>query len=208
MEGVVVQMSPEKTKEYEEALWQRAEEFSVIRRALQQELEKLDKLFIERPLSSLNLYEKEKRGHEEKRYWEIKAEIEKIIAEENKLEDVILRLTANSITENEITHMLPEQNEEQRALSKRKKRILEEKQRLGIDPRGVMNEMYGEFGSEKMHLTTGRHVHAVKNLGSVDPLFAAAEFYYRTTDSHGGKVDYGKKSDSYVSPSGKRIRKK
>ena len=204
----VKQISQEKIAGYEELLWQRAQEFSIIRQALQQGLDELDKLFSERPLDSLNLHEQEVRRGEEKKYWETKEKIDEIKSEEDKLEEVLINLSSGDINEEEIKSLIPHQDEEERQLSKRKKKILEEKQRLGIDPRSIMSEMYGEFGPEKMHLTTGRHAGEVKNLGNIDPLTAATEFYYRTTDTHGGKVGYGKHSGSYVSPSGKRVRKR
>lgn len=200
--------TPEKAKEYEEILWQRAEEFSIIRQALQKRLDELDDLFKESPLDSLNLHEQTVRQNQEKEYWETKSKIEDIQSEENKLENALIDLSSGVVNKEAIESLIPAQNEEERHISKRKKRILEEKKRLGIDPRQIMNEMYGEFGPEKMHLTSGRHATGVKNLGSVDPLTAAAEFYYRTTDTHGGKVDYGKHGNSYVSPSGKRVRKR
>jgi predicted extracellular nuclease len=171
-------------------------------------MDELEILFKGKPLSSLNLHEREIRRREEGMYWEMKEEIDKIKQEEDKLETMLINLSSGIADEEEIKSLIPAQNEEEKQLSKKKRRILEEKQRLGTDPREIINEMYGEFGSEKMHLTTGRHATGVKNLGNVDPLTAAAEFYYRTADTHGGKVDYGKRSDSYVSPSGRRIRKK
>jgi hypothetical protein len=59
---------------------------------------------------------------------------------------------------------------------------------------------------EPNRLTTGRRATGVKNAGS--SLDAEGEFFYRTADTHGGKVGYGKNGVSYVSSSGKRIRKK
>jgi hypothetical protein len=210
MEGVgaINEISLEQKKEYEERIWQRAEEFSVIRNALQKKLDELDALFKEKPLESLNLYEQEKRRAEEDEYWRTQEKINEIKTEEDKLEKILADLDQGTITLADLEVLLPKQNEEEKHISKRKQKILEEKKRLGIDPRQIMGEMYGEFGNEKMHLTTGRHATGVKNLGLVDPLFAAAEFYYATTDTHGGKVAYGKRGDTYVSVSGKRIRKK
>lgn len=198
----------ENTKELEDALWARAEEFSTVRQALEAKAKELEEIFEHEPIESLNLHETQVRAEEEREYWETKSEINKIKEEENKLEQALVDLGAGVANIEEIKYLIPVQDEEENKLSKRKRAILEEKKRLGIDPRQIMSEMYGEFGTEKMRLTTGRHVKTVKNLGTVDPLFAASEFYYRTTDSHGGKVDYGKRSASYVSKSGKRIRKK
>ncbi len=198
----------ERMAEYEKLLWQRAEEFSLIRQAIEKRVEELDQLFNDRPIDTLNLHERDERMSEEKEYWEAKAEISSIQEEENKIEEALVELGGGVLDEEKVASLLPEQTDEEKKISKRKKAILEEKRRLGIDPRDIMSEMYGELGREKMRLTTGRHDKGVKNLGSIDPLSAAAEFYYRTTDSHGGKVDYGKRSASYVSSSGKRIRKK
>ena len=71
-------IKPEKIREYEEILWQRAQEFSVIRQALQQKLDELDDFFKGKLLDSLNLHEREVRAGKEGEYWGIKGEIDKI----------------------------------------------------------------------------------------------------------------------------------
>ncbi|MEK7117898.1 MAG: hypothetical protein AAB861_03955 [Patescibacteria group bacterium] len=211
MEGLAAKtgdVDPAKRAEYEALLWQRAEEFAVVRGALQQRIDELEKIFAERPTSTLNLHEEVARREEEKEYWETKAEVKKIREQEDAIQKCLEDLDKNIVNSSELQTLLPTQTAEEKVVSKRKQRILEEKKRFGLDPRSIMDNMYAEFGMEKMHLTTGRHATGVKNLGSVDPLTAAAEFYYRTTDTHGGKVAYGKRSASYVNSSGKRIRKK
>lgn len=209
MEGLNIQnkLSDQEKNLYLENAWQRAEEFSVIRQSLQKEADELYILFTDKPITSLGLHKQDLRREDEEKYWEIKGKIDEIKKQEDELEEIILKIEEGNVSKDEIEKVLPKQTEEEKHLSKRKRRILEEKRRLGIDPREIMSEMYGEFGSEKMHLTTGRHGNGVKNLGNTDPLSAAAHFFFATTDTHGGKVAHGKKGGSYVSVSGKRIRK-
>lgn len=206
VEGSLI--DPEKKKDYEERIWRRAEEFSMIRQALEARLKEMDELFLAKPTASLNLHESEERADEENEYWETKEKIDEIKSEEDRLEESLISLGQGTAVESDLEILVPAETEEEKTISKRKQRILEEKKRLGLDPRGIMSEMYGEFGQEKMRLTTGRHAKGVKNLGSIDPLSAAYAFYHNTTDTHGGKVAHGKRGPSYVSSSGKRIRKK
>lgn len=201
-------ITPEQAEKYEEIIWERAGEFSLLRNALQKRIEEMDILFEQKPSNTLNLYEIELRQGEEKEYWEIKGKIDEIKREEDKLENLLLSLSDGTATLEDVESLVPEEDSEQRKISKRKAAILREKQRMGVDPINIIGDMYAEFGKETMHLTTGRHARKIKNLGTMDPLSAAHEFYYRTTDTHGGKVSHGKKSPSYVGASGRRIRKK
>ena len=218
----------EKIGEYEAILWQRAEEFSIIRQALQRKIDELDALFHDKPLHALNLYEQEVRGGEERKYQEIKDEIEKIELEEKKIEKALTDLGSGILNEEEIKSLIPVQDEEDRKLSKRRKRILEEeekeKKRLGDDkkeedPVGLMYRIYGDFwtGASVMpvapgaptNLATGRHKRKVTFNGGVDPLYAAERFFFETADTHGGKVAFGKKhGPTYVGQGGRRVRKK
>lgn len=198
---------PEKAR-YEQLLWDRANELAVVRQALQSRLDELDVEFKSAPLESLNLHQQEERRLREDEYWRIKEKLDGIKGQESQIEQALVSLAHGTADLSQIDKLVARPEEESpETLPKRKQRILEEKQRLGIDPREIMADMYGEFGPEKMHLTTGRHAKRVKNLGLMTPEEAAAEFYYATTDTHGGKTRHGKKGDVYVSQSGKRIRK-
>ena len=95
---IVDEKKQEKTREYEATLWQRAEEFSIIRQALQHKIDELDALFHDKPLYMLNLYEQEVRGGEERKYQEIKDEIEKI----ESLHKIIIDFLTESTPENEL----------------------------------------------------------------------------------------------------------
>ena len=225
---IVDEKKQEKIREYEATLWQRAEEFSIIRQALQQRVDELDVLFHEKPLQALNLYEQEVRGREERRYQEIKDEIEKIESEEKKIEKALTDLGSGILNENEIRPLIPVQDEEDKKLSKRRKRILEEEEkerkRLGDDkkeedPVDFMYRIYGGFWTgasiipvapgAPTNLATGRHKRKVTFNGGVDPLYAAERFFFETADTHGGKVAFGKKhGPTYVGQGGRRVRKK
>lgn len=201
-------ISEKQKADFEKLLWKKAEELSEIRQALQVRLNELEQIFEKNPIESLNLHQVGIRRNQEGEYWRIKEKINDIKEQESQIEQALSDLDKGTADMSQIEKLtaLPKQ-ENSEALSKRKQRILEDKQRMGIDPREIMADMYGEFGSEKMHLTTGRNVKMVKNLGQVTPEGAANEFFHATTDTHGGKTKHGKKGDVYVSKSGKRIRK-
>jgi hypothetical protein len=64
--------------------------------------------------------------------------------------------------------------------------------------------------SDPTRITTGRHLRKLgsSQLQGLESWKEAEElFYYLTADTHGGKVPHGKRGGSYVSKSGKRIRK-
>lgn len=197
----------ESNKYYENLLWQEAAEVSDIRRGLEARHQELYERIQVAQKRGVNLHEDELLRKEEQEYWRIQEKLGDLKKQEAFIQELLEKLASGSIDVKELQRFLikPEENKEE--LSKKKRRILEEKKRLGIDPREILYDMYGEFGSEKMHLTTGRHLKRVK-LGNAFLEDAAGEFFYRTTDTHGGKVNYGKRGPTYVSPSGKRIRKK
>ncbi len=194
---------------YEGLLWAKAGELAVVRKALATRKEELERIFTERPNEKLNLHELDARRGEEDEYFRINAKIQEIERQEKEIEDMLSDFDQGKLDALRIESLArgPDISDE-RKLSKKRQRILEEKQRLGMDPREIMADMYREFGSEKMHLTTGRNLSRVRNLGQMTPEQAASEFFYRTTDTHGGKTEHGKKGDTYISPGGKRIRKR
>lgn len=65
--------------------------------------------------------------------------------------------------------------------------------------------------SDPTRITTGRHLRRLgpsQLAGVSSPEEASERFYNLTADTHGGKVRHGKRSGSYVTPGGKRVRKK
>lgn len=193
--------------QYEGLIWQEADEVSKLRAGLEQLANELYQT-IQGKQGKANLYEEEQLRKTESEYWRIQKKLESLKETEDNLQRVLIDISDGKIDLPTLKKMFVKQIEGEATVSKRKQRILEEKKRLGFDPREIMSDMYGEFGVEKMHLTTGRNLRRV-NLGSgVSSLDAGGEFYYRTSDTHGGKVAHGKHGPTYVSPSGKRIRKR
>jgi hypothetical protein len=195
---------------HEQLLWDKASDLDSLKKGLQQRLAELDAEFTEKPTHSLNLHQRELRAAQENEYWRLKEKIDEISAEENRVQKVLEDIgNDRNVDLKELNTLIKQPTrEDQTKLSKRKQRILEEKQRSGIDPREINYFIWREFGSDAMALTTGRHAKGVKNLGNVSPDQASNEFFYRTADTHGGKVDHGKKGNMYVTKSGKRIRKR
>jgi len=195
-------------KELEQRLWAKAEELSEIRRGLAERMKELYAKINGGDVGGIGLQAEQLRANLENEYWRLDAKVNDIKELEAKIEVMLEGLDLGEANSEEIGNFLaePEHEQEGEKLSRYKQRILEEKQRLGIDPREIRADMYDEFGSEKMHLTTGRNAgHRVK--GTFNSTDAEKEFFSRTADTHGGKVEHGKKGDTYISKSGKRIRK-
>ncbi|MEK9154686.1 MAG: hypothetical protein AAB596_01270 [Patescibacteria group bacterium] len=198
----------EKTR-YESALWQKAEELSSNRIELEEKSKTL--------YDALNNKKSDADSMDkEKNYWQAEKKLNTIKEQEDIIQKLLERLTDGLIEKEEIEEILSsyqkesekpkeskESKNEENALSKKKQRILEEKEKTGIDPRGDQFSSK-EFGQEKMRLTTGRRAKSIKN---IDTQNALNEFIYRTSDTHGGKGAI-KKGDTYISKSGKKIRKK
>ena len=196
----------------EKRLWKRAEDVRAERIAL---IDKRDMVYgeiTEMRAKHLNLHEKDLLTAKESEYWGLTAAIEQTMVAEDTIENALLRLDGDDISEEELLRILPQESGDSTKISKRKQRILEEEERLAsvvksdlFDGMGI--PIQSAFGSERTRLTTGRHQKSIT--GSLDPLSAEGEFFYRTADTHGGKVSHGKKGRTfYRSASGKRIRKK
>ena len=199
---------------YEPMLWHRAEELADER----QELEKRHGALYEEAASiragRLGPFEKERLAEKEKEYWELEEEIKAIKERENAIEKALLELADGKINEEELKSFLPEQSEEEKAkISKRKQRILEEKERdrqsaerWGVseteeDPMFIQRPL----GANPTQITTGQKRKNLK--GSIDPGEAEGLFYEKTKDTHGGKSGRHVE-DVYITKSGKRVRKK
>jgi len=200
-------LSEQLKPEYEERLWHRADELMEMRASMTSRRDELYAEIQTMRAKALNLHEKDVVAQKETEYWRIHAKIEDIEKLENQLEAALEKLDAGQISQEELDKLIPQPQKQTPQLSKRKRRILEEMQQLGLHPSEIAWGMYGEFGSNPTRLTTGRHQTGIK--ANFDPMFGASEFFYRTADTHGGKVAHGKKGRNYfTSASGKRIRKR
>jgi hypothetical protein len=65
-----------------------------------------------------------------------------------------------------------------------------------------------QHGSDPYRLTSGRHIKGIagRSQHGFSPFKAADTFFYYSTDTHGGKVEAGKRSYR-IAPGGRRIRK-
>lgn len=122
------------------------------------------------------------------------------------------------------TAMPPSKAEDTSSLSKRKLAIreanLRDAQSRGIEPNSWEFEwMYGKDGTRETddialrtdprRLATGRAATRVVTDGTLDTFNGFERFMYATTDTHGGKSrGPGKNGKSFVSKSGKRVRKR
>lgn len=146
-------------------------------------------------------------------YWRVTEKIQNLNDEVDKITKALNDFEAGAISEDRLRELLPQEEkvEESEKLSKRKQAIKKERERLehmGIDPREVEYEYEMHtinFGADSYRFTTGRHQKRIH--GNIDPFSATGEFFYRTTDTHGGKVSSGKRAGLYVTANGKRIRK-
>ncbi len=155
---------------------------------------------------SLNLHERDVLNEKEAEFWRIEGKLQEIIKFEDQVQQALQQIEEGTINESALKSIAPPIQKKTEQLSKRKARILEEQQRIGLDSREIAYDMYAEFGYQPTtHLTTGRHQKRIK--GNLNSLTAGNEFFHRTADTHGGKVNHGKKSDYFTNASGKRIRK-
>src|SRR3989344_2846100 len=199
-------------RHYEGQLWDVATELSTMRSAIEEHTAELY-TEIEAMKVKANLHTQEVLRGKESEYWRIMGKIQTINEQEQQVQKALLDLEEGVATKTGIERLLPKKEVEGAdKISRRKEHIYEEKMRLGMDPSEILYDIYGLYGSNRLterettHLTTGRHLKGVKgNLSSYD---AAQAFYYYTADTHGGKVGYGKKGDSYVTKGGNKIRKR
>ena len=192
---------------YEPLLWQRAEELSALRTQMKECQQDVYQQTSEMKSRLLNLHEHDVLNEKEAEFWRIEKKLQEIATLEDQVQQALQSLEEGTIGESALQSIAPHLPKETEQLSKRKARILEEQQRLGLDPREVAYDMYAEFGYQPTtHLTTGRHQKRIK--GNLNSLTAGDEFFHQTADTHGGKVSYGKKSTYFTNASGKRIRKR
>lgn len=204
---------------YEKRLWEKAEELSELRVRLQKEPDDLYTQVQNKDVNAIGLHAEELLRALQAKYFETLEEIDEVKAEENELQSALEAVDAGKIDEKFLIDLVGK--EEGPKLSRRKKRIFEERQRSGVDPRSgdLVKDPYGlaidtyivkQQGVGSNKLTTGRHAKGISgNLGSGswDSKEIERKFFESTQDTHGGKVKYGKDGKSYVSNSGKRIRK-
>lgn len=190
-----IEISIADKNKYENSLWEEANKLSESRRQIEEKINILyEQINKNNPADDLLALETD--------YWQAKNVLEKLEREENKIQDYLEKLADNSINENDLTFLKSLNKTDEKKLSKKKQKILEERQKFGE----IINDPHAlkEFSNEKMRITTGRRAKSIKN---VDTGSAEREFIYRTADTHGGKGAI-KKGDTYISESGKRIRKK
>lgn len=207
-------LSKEQQSRFENLLWEEAAHLSATKEALQNRQQEIFRL-----LNQTNsIKDVQERRKLEDEYWGIPDSLQAVQDKESEIQNSLLRITEGSISESELNSFFPPEKEEVK-LSKRKARMLEELQAIKKGASGIIFnnsgfgytlgywESAGSF-AEPNRLTTGRHAKRLKGSFSTDS--AAGEFFDRTADTHGGKVNYGKESRGqyYTSSSGRRIRKR
>lgn len=198
-----------KKEYYEKRLWDEAEHLEETRNAL---LERQKLLYGKLNDSANPIKDFDLRRKMEDEYWNISKSLEAVAQKENQIQSLLEQLNKGNIEESKLKGLFPyEDQTEKDRITKNKAHRLEQL-------RAIREGNTGDFGYDDVprrsggsylepnRLTTGRHATGVKNVGS--SLDAEGEFFYRTADTHGGKVDYGKNGVSYVSSSGRRVRKK
>ena len=154
---------------YEPLLWQRAEELSELRTQLKEHQQDVYHQTSEMKSRSLNLHEHDVLNEKEAEFWRIEGKLQEIVKFEDQVQQALQQLEEGTINESTLKSIAPSIPKKTEQISKRKARILEEQQRIGLDPREIAYDMYAEFGYQPTtHLTTGRHQKHVKgNLNSL-----------------------------------------
>jgi hypothetical protein len=148
------------------------------------------------------------------------ARIQKIKEIEDEIQTVLVEIESGQIDDEKIEKIVGK--EELTHISKRKQRIMEERQGMGVDPRSgeVVGDPLGlkldtyhvkQYGPDSRRITTGHHAKGISgNLGGGSGYEKDLErkFYSATQDTHGGKAHYGKRGSSYTNSEGKRVRKR
>lgn len=196
-------------------LWQRAEELSEERNRLSDESAYLYTDLEEKRRARSHADEESMK--KEKRYWELGERMREIEAEEAEIQNLLEKISENVVTENDLerirmlTTLRRKKASPTKSEGKKKKETkITQSKSSQTEEFNALEDIFGNSGSvnDPNRLTTGRHAKRVK--GNISVTDAEGEFFHRTADTHGGKVDYGKKKekDTYVSRSGKRIRKR
>lgn len=200
-------------KSPEDLLWQGTEELSALRAPLVEHQVRLyEEIERMRAKAQLNLHERDVLAAKEKEYWRVTRKIEEIAERETKIVEALEALETGTIDEAAIRELVPPPAQETEQMSKRRKAMQAEQERLGMSAAEIAWHKYTTFGvrptygTQPNRLTTGHNLSRVH--GDFRPDEAEAAFRLRTADTHGGKVQHGKDGNTYVSPSGRRIRKR
>lgn len=202
--SVEIPTSPEG---WSDLLWEKAADLAESRKAI---TSVVNAIFEELGNKGKNMHPRDKVDRENE-YWQYMKQLDEVKKEEQALEDALVEVGSGTVLEEKLMELLdiPKKQTEEK-LSKKKRKEREFYERLMNDPRmrdaidlGIVPPLrrsrwrgFGGYSEapQTTHLTTGRHATDVKNLGTVTPEQAEEEFYYKTADTHGGKVDYGKKT--------------
>lgn len=195
--------SPE---QYDSLLWEKAEELSQMRGPLNEYHIQLAEEISAMYDSQLNLHEKEVLRDKVAEYNRIATKLQDITVQEDRVTQALESIEAGEIDIVTLRDLLPPPIEQNAQMSKRRRRMIEERAALGVDPRELEWDLYLEFGSNATRLSTGRR--KTKITGNYDSWIAEGEFYYQTADTHGGKVRRTGARNYYTNASGKRIRKR
>ena len=199
---------------YEPLLWEQAGALSQLRTPLSQYQTQLYTDVGTMRGRKLNLYEQEMLAQKEAEYWRIHGKVQDIVLQENQIVAALVALEEGTIAEAKLQEIAPPKEKETDHVSKRRRRMLEENERLkglGIDPTEIAWDLYQEFGFDVPRelaipqLTTGRHRTGIR--GNFDPESASQEFFHATADTHGGKVGHGKRGNYYRTTGGRKVRK-
>ena len=166
----------------------------------------------------LNLHEQDVLGKKEDEYQMLTPQLNQKKQEEEEIQKKLVDLEYGMMSAEIKDKIIKAIRENSDILSKKKQKIEEEKNRILNNMTGnrVINdrelkEQLSKIAAESAHkggqqgrLTTGRHATHIS--GNIDSANAAEEFYHKTTDTHGGKVGYGKRQRKDAG--GRTIRKR
>lgn len=161
-----------------------------------------------------NLHQMEVLNKREKEYWNLQETINATSEQIKKIEESLMLMESGKLSESELKQLIDSlmpstlEGEEETKLSKKKRAILRDQEfNEKHKQQGVTDDFnfdyYAKTAHNPNHLTTGRHLNKVKNLGSVSVEDAEATFFYYTADTHGGKVGHGKERYKHKTKGGK-----
>lgn len=147
-----------------------------------------------------NLHQIQVLGQQEAKYWRMQEQATQAGVTVREVEAAIELAQTGRLSEAEY-HRLVDNPSDQPALSKRKQAIKREEEflkKVGIIDDTNTDSSYLPGFSDSLitdktnptRLTTGRHAKNIKT--NADSYSAVDEFFYRTADTHGGKVGHGK----------------
>ena len=204
-----------KIPNYEERLWEKAEELFNVRSALRNELIELYSKMGKKDVPGIGLHAQDLLIKMHAKSKEIEEEIEEIRKFEDEIQAALEQLNDGKVDVPALIKLIGK--EDGPKISKRKQRILEERKLLGINPSSLDPLGLEDFSPIQYHgpgaykLTTGYHAKRIRGAiksESGDHKDIARQFYEATRDTHGGKAKFGKSGYMYVSKTGKKIRKR